>query len=293
MRIHLVDGTYELFRHYFAVPSRRDRDGREVGALVGVLRSVLGLLRDEASHVGIATDHTVESFRNDLYDGYKSGEGLEAELWEQFHPLEDALTAMGVRVWPMVELEADDGLAAAAERAARDDAVEQVLIASPDKDLAQCVRADRVVQLDRRKQEIRDEAGVWDRFGVAPASIPDWLALVGDTADGFPGLPRWGAKSASTVLARWSHVHHIPDDPSDWDVKVRGAAALGEILRDGREEADLYRTLATLRTDFPVFESVGELHWTGPTPEFPAVCERLGVPALARRADELAAALPG
>ncbi len=293
MRVHLVDGTYELFRHYFAVPSRKDRDGHEVGALVGVLRSVLGLLRDEASHVGIATDHTVESFRNDLYDGYKSGEGLEAELWEQFHPLEDALTAMGVRVWPMIELEADDGLAAAAERAARDDAVEQVLIASPDKDLAQCVRADRVVQLDRRKQEIRDEAGVWDRFGVAPASIPDWLALVGDTADGFPGLPRWGAKSASTVLARWSHLRHIPDDPSVWDVKVRGAVALGEILRDGREEADLYRTLATLRTDFPVFESVGELLWTGPTPDFPAVCERLGIPALARRADELAAALPG
>jgi len=284
MRVHLVDGTYELFRHYFAVPSRTDRDGREVGALVGVVRSLLAMLRDGVTHVGVATDHTVECFRNELYDGYKTGEGLEPELWEQFHPLEDALEALGIRVWPMVEQEADDGLAAAAAKAAGDPRVERVLVCSPDKDLAQCVRADRVVQLDRRKGEIRTEEGVWERFGVGPASIPDWLALVGDAADGFPGVPRWGAKSASAALGYYGHLESIPADPSEWVVTVRGSASLATNLREHWDDALLFRDLATLRTDAPVFDSVDELRWCGPTARFAEVCERLDVPELARAA---------
>jgi 5'-3' exonuclease len=284
MNVHLVDGTYELFRHYFALPSRADRDGREVGALVGVLESVLAMIRDGATHLGVATDHTVESFRNDLYDGYKTGDGIEPELWEQFHPLEGALRAMGVRVWAMVDQEADDGLAAAAARAEADTRVKRVFVCSPDKDLAQCVRDDRVVQFDRRRRELRNAAGVRAKFGVPPESIPDWLALVGDAADGFPGLPRWGAKSSATVLARYGHLERIPADAADWSVPVRGAAGLAATLREQREDALLFRELATLRTDHPVFDNVEELRWSGPTPDFPSLCARLGVPRLAERA---------
>jgi 5'-3' exonuclease len=290
MQVHLIDGTYELFRHYFAVPSRKDAGGREVGALVGVVRSVLGMLREDATHVGVATDHTVESFRNGLYEGYKTGEGLEAELWEQFHPLEDALRGLGVTVWPMVDQEADDGLAAAAARAAEDRRVDRVLVCSPDKDLSQCVRADRVVQFDRRKRELRDEEGVWLKFGVAPASIPDWLALVGDSADGFPGLPGWGAKSAAAVLGEYGHLEDIPEDPADWSGGPRGAQRLSRVLRKGWEDALLFRDLATLRTDAGVFDDVDELRWKGPTDSFAATCEQLGVPDLARTAADLARA---
>lgn len=290
MQVHLVDGTYELFRHYFAVPSRLDAGGREVGALVGVLRSVLAMIRDGATHLGVATDHAVESFRNDLYSGYKTGEGLEPALWAQFHPLEEALRGMGVVVWPMVEQEADDALAAAAARAAEDRRVDRVLVCSPDKDLSQCVRADRVVQFDRRKRELRDEEGVWLKFGVAPTSIPDWLALVGDSADGFPGLAGWGAKSAASVIGEYGHLEDIPEDPDDWAGAPRGSARLSKVLREGWNDALLFRDLATLRTDAEVLRNVDELRWKGPAKTFAAECERLGVPDLARTAAGLASA---
>jgi 5'-3' exonuclease len=237
--------------------------------------------------VGVATDHSVESFRTALWPGYKTGEGIDPELFAQFHPLEDALADLGVTVWPMIEQEADDGLAAAAARAAEDPRVRQVVICSPDKDLAQCVRGREIVQLDRRKRELRDEDGVRAKFGVSPASIPDWLALVGDSADGFPGVPRWGAKSAAAVLARYEHLEAIPDDPADWEAPPRGALRLAEELREHREDALLFRHLATLRTDAPVFATVDELEWTGPTARFPARCAALGVPELARRAARL------
>jgi 5'-3' exonuclease len=291
MDAHLVDGTYELFRHYFAMPSREDESGREVGAVVGVVGSILGMLRSGVTHVGVATDHTVESFRNQMYDGYKTGEGLEPALWEQFHPLEEALRALGVVVWPMVEQEADDGLAAAATKAAADRRVTRVFICTPDKDLAQCVRGDRVVQFDRRARTIRNEQGVCEKFGVAPTSIPDYLALVGDAADGFPGIPRWGAKSAGIVLSRYKHLESIPQDESQWEVKVRGATNLVSNLRDQWQDALLFRDLATLRTDAHVFDSVDELRWGGPTAEFAALCVSLGTPDLSERAERLAEAV--
>jgi 5'-3' exonuclease len=275
VRIHLVDGTYELFRHFYALPSRKDRDGGEVAAMIGVLNSVLGMLRGGATHVGVATDHVIESFRNDLYPGYKTGEGIEPALWRQFHPLEDALRAMGVTVWAMVEQEADDALAAAAERAASDPRVERVIICTPDKDLAQCVRGDRVVQLDRRRDVTLDEIGVRDKFGVAPVTIPDWLALVGDSADGFPGLQGWGKKTAATVLSRYPHLEAIPHDSAQWNVAVRGAAQLSASLRKHWNDALLFRNLATLRTDAAVFGSVEELEWSGPRVEFDALCAHL------------------
>jgi 5'-3' exonuclease len=281
MNIHLVDGTYELFRHYFAVPPRKDCDGGEVGAVVGVLNSVASMIREGVTHIGVATDHVVESFRNDIYDGYKTGEGIEPDLFRQFHPLEEALRAMGVVVWAMEDQEADDGLAAAAARAAEAAGVERVFICTPDKDLAQCVRGDRVVQLDRRRAELRTEQGVHEKFGVGPLSIPDYLALVGDSADGFPGVPKWGAKSASTVLAAYQHLEAIPADASAWTVTVRGADALAQSLVAHFDDALLFRTLATLRTDHPVFDSVDELRWQGPTVDFPARCDFLGVPDLA------------
>ena len=287
MHVHLIDGTYELFRHFYAVPPRQDADGEEVGALVGVLFSVLSLLRDGATHVGVATDHVVESFRNDLYDGYKTGEGMDPLLWRQFHPLEDALTELGVRVWPMVDQEADDGLAAAAAKAHTLPQVERVLVCSPDKDLAQCVRGREVVQLDRRRRISRDEQGVREKFGVLPASIPDWLALVGDAADGFPGVPRWGAKSASTVLARYLDLDSIPREDGAWDVTVRGAAGLAASLREHWDDALLFRDLATLRTDAPVFDDVEELRWRGPAETFPRLAESLGVPDLATEASRV------
>jgi 5'-3' exonuclease len=278
VRIHLVDGTYELFRAYYGAPPAQSPDGREVGATRGLLRSLAALARNEgATHVGVAFDHVIESFRNDLYPGYKTGEGLDPALLGQFELAERAAAALGFAVWPMVEFEADDALATAAARCAADPTVEQVVIASPDKDLAQCVHAGRVVCIDRLRRKTLDEAGVLGKFGVKPTSIPDWLALVGDSADGYPGLPRWGAKSASAVLARWQHIDRIPDQARDWGVPVRGAEALAASLREGREECRLFRTLATLRTDVPLSESVDDLRWRGPRrDELVSLCAEIG-----------------
>jgi 5'-3' exonuclease len=287
MRVHLVDGTYELFRHHYAVPPHRDPDGMEVAATRGVVGSVLTMLEEGATHVGVATDHVVESFRNDLWDGYKTSEGMEPELLAQFPVVEDALRALGVTVWAMVELEADDGLASAATVAAADDRVEQVIICTPDKDLGQSVVGDRVVQLDRRNQTLRNEAGVEEKFGVPPASIPDWLALVGDSADGFPGLPGWGAKSAATVLAHYGHLEKIPALAKDWDVEVRGAVKLATTLSGQRDDAELFKVLATLRDDADV-GTVDDWRWTGPDASLGDWGERLGSPRLAERAHRLA-----
>jgi len=273
--IHLVDGTYELFRHYYALPSAKDHEGREVAAIRGVLASVLGMMKDGATHVAVATDHVIESFRNGLWPGYKTGEGIEADLWAQFPLLEEVLAAAGISVWPMVEFEADDALAAAAEAAARDSRVERVIICTPDKDLAQCVRGTRIVQLNRRSRVILDEAGVIKKFGVSPASIPDYLALVGDTADGYPGLRGWGAKSSAAVLAKFVHLESIPIDWREWHVNVAGASTLADTLFRDREQAMLFRTLATLRTDIALFDNVDELRWNGPTPGFDDLAARL------------------
>ena len=276
MRVHLVDGTYELFRAFYGAPSAKAPDGSEVGATRGLLRSLASLIKqDGVTHVAVAFDHVVESFRNDLYSGYKTGDGIDPDLWAQFPLAERAAAALGMVVWPMVEFEADDALAAAAAKFV--DQVEQVVIASPDKDLTQCVRGNRVVCADRLRKTTLDEAGVVNKFGVPPASIPDWLALVGDSADGFPGLPRWGAKSASIVLARWRHLEHIPDRPSDWNVSVRGAESLAASLREGRKDAELYRTLATLRTDVSLAESLDDLRWRGPRKEeLQLLCTEIG-----------------
>jgi 5'-3' exonuclease len=287
MEVHLVDGTYELFRHHFAVPSHLDPDGIEVAAARGVLGSVLMMLEQGATHVGVATDHVIESFRNDLWPGYKTSEGMPPELLGQFTLLEDGLRALGVTVWPMVEQEADDGLAAAA-RVARDDGrVERVYICTVDKDLGQCVEDPKVVQLDRRKGLIIDEAGVRERFGVSPRSIPDYLALVGDSADGFPGLPGWGAKSTATVLAHYEHLAAIPDDAGKWEVEVRGATKLAATLAGAREAAELFLDLATLRTDHPV-GCVDEWEWRGADPELAPIAVRLGVDNLVARCVRLA-----
>jgi len=285
--VHLVDGTYELFRHYFALPSHVDGGGVEVGAVRGVIGSVLNLMEEGATHVAVATDHVVESFRNELWDGYKSGEGIEPDLHGQFPLLEQALEAMGVVVWPMVDLEADDGLASGAHVAGRDDRVGQVIICTPDKDLAQCVSGRQVVQLDRRKRVVMDEAGVVEKFGVLPESIPDYLALVGDSADGFPGLPGWGAKSAAAVLGRYRHLEQIPAHVDAWDVTVRGATKLAASLAEGRDAAELFRNLATLRIDADVGR-VDDWRWDGATPAFAAWTDRLGAPRLVARTDTLA-----
>jgi 5'-3' exonuclease len=289
MNVHLVDGTYELFRHHFGAPSATDATGMEVGAIRGVLNSMLLLLDDGATHVAVATDHVIESFRNDLWKGYKTGEGIEPVLLAQFHPLEDALRALGVVVLPMVAFEADDGMATGAAIAAADPRVERVFICSPDKDLAQAVVGTRVVQFDRRARVIRDAAGVAAKFGVPPGSIPDYLALTGDAADGYPGLPGWGAKSAATVLARYGHIEEIPDDYANWSAAVRGGAKLAATLAGHRPLAMLFRELATLRTDAPAFASVDELEWSGPRPEFEAVAARLGSATLDSRARSIAA----
>jgi 5'-3' exonuclease len=275
LEVHLVDGTYELFRHYYALPSVRDTDGRDVAAARGVLASVLGMIKGGATHIAVATDHVIESFRNGLWTDYKTGEGIEPDLLAQFPLLEDVLSAAGIVVWPMVEFEADDALAAAAEAAARDPRVERVIICTPDKDLAQCVRGQRIVQLNRRTRVTLDEAGVVQKFGVLPKSIPDYLALVGDAADGYPGLPGWGAKSSAAVLARFVHLESIPADYHEWRVNVAGARALADTLSRERDRALLFRTLATLRTDIPLFDDVDQLHWNGPTPEFAALAARL------------------
>ena len=284
MRVHLIDGTYELFRHFFAVPPTADRDGNEVGAVRGVLGSVLGLIEGGATHVGVATDHVVESFRNNLYAGYKTSEGVPETLMAQFPLVEEALEAMGVKVWPMVEYEADDALASAAAAASRDGDVEQVLICTPDKDLAQCVVGRRVVQLDRMRGIVRDEAGVVEKWGVKPESIPDYLAVVGDSADGFPGLAGWGPKTAALVLAEYGHLEGIPKDWRRWPAAVRGAQRLASVLVAQWEDAVLFRTLATLRADVPVFRAVEELRWSGPRAEFAAWCERLRFTGMSQRA---------
>jgi len=283
LRVHLLDGTYELFRHFYAMPRQQDRTGHEVAAIIGVVGSVLGMLESGTTHLGVATDHVIESFRNELWAGYKTSAGIEPDLMAQFHPLEDALRALGVVVWAMEEFEADDALAAAARVAADSRAVEQVIICTPDKDLSQCVKGQRVVQLDRRKRELRDETGVVARFGVGPASIPDYLALVGDSADGFPGIPGWGEKASGAVLGRYGHLEKIPASHTQWEVAVRGAARLAAALQEHLELAILFRKLATLRTDVPV-GTVDDLQWRGPTPEFERVAQQLGVPGLWDRA---------
>jgi 5'-3' exonuclease len=275
MEVHLVDGTYELFRHYYALPSAKDASGREVAAVRGVVHSMLGMITAGARHVGVATDHVIESFRNGLWPGYKTSAGVEPDLLAQFPLLETALTALGVTVWPMIEFEADDALASAAAAAATDARVERVVICTPDKDLAQCVRGTRVVQLNRRTKAVMDADGVVEKFGVAPESIPDYLALVGDAADGYPGLPGWGAKSSAAVLAKYRHLETIPADWRTWGVNAANPAALSRTFAAQQSEAFLFRRLATLRTDIALFDNVDALQWSGPRPEFEALAASL------------------
>jgi 5'-3' exonuclease len=292
MDVHLVDGTYELFRYHFALPSHLTADGREVAAARGVAGSVLTMLEDGATHVGVATDHVIESFRNDLWPTYKDGSGVDAELLSQFGLVEDLLRAVGVTVFAMVEYEADDALGAAARVAAADDRVDRVLICTPDKDLGQCVGG-KVHQMDRRKGAVIGVEGVREKFGVDPESIPDYLALVGDTADGFPGLPGWGAKSAATVLARYGHLEDIPPGADDWDVTVRGAGKLARTLQDQFSDALLFRRIATIEHDAPTITSVDQLEWKGPHPDLVELAASVDAPALAERATRLAAARDG
>lgn len=278
IKVHLVDGTYELFRSFYGAPSTKTRDGLEVGATRAFARSMLSLVRNEgATHVGIAFDHVIESFRNGLYDGYKTGDGVDPVLWAQAPLVEEAAEALGFVVWRMIEFEADDALATAADRYSHDARVERILICSPDKDLAQCVRGTRVVMVDRRRKVVIDEQGVVERYGVAPMLIPDWLALVGDSSDGYPGIPRWGEKSASTVLAAHASADAIADDPAQWGVAVRGAAGLAKSLQEHRKDLALYRRLATLRTDVPLTETLDKLAWRGPDKEkLRAFADRIG-----------------
>jgi 5'-3' exonuclease len=284
MDVYLIDGTYELFRYFYAVPGARDADGREIGAVRGVLGSVLSMIEGGATHVGVATDHVIESFRNNLYPGYKTSEGVDPQLLSQFPILEESLRAMGVVVWPMVEFEADDAMASAAARGAKDPRVGKVFICSPDKDLSQCVVGDRVVQMDRRRELVRDEAGVVTKFGVKPESIPDYLGLVGDSADGFPGVKGWGAKAAASVLSRYKHLEEIPKDWRAWAPEISRARTLAESLFAAWDEALLFRTLATLRSDAPVFEDVDELRWVGPHAGFEESCRRMKAQGLFARA---------
>ena len=284
MDIYLIDGTYELFRYFYAVPSAKDASGQEIAAVRGVVGSVLSMIEAGATHVGVATDHVIESFRNDLYLGYKTSEGVDPALLSQFPILEDALQSMGVVVWPMIEVEADDALASAATKAAQDDRVRQVLICTPDKDLGQCVVGSRVVQLDRRREALRDEAGVIAKFGIKPSSIPDYLAVVGDSADGYPGIAGWGAKTAAAVFSQYPHLEDIPKDWRRWDPIIRRARPLAESLFAAWGDALLFRTLATLRVDVPVFTSIDDLLWKGPAEDFKRTCERLRAPDLFRRA---------
>ncbi len=283
MKLHLLDGTYELFRSYFGVPSRTAPDGMEVAAVYGIIGSTLGLLRQlDVTHVGAAFDTVIESFRNGLFPGYKTGEGIEPELLAQFPLAERALNALGVVVWSMIEFEADDAIASAAFQLG--DHFDQIVMLSPDKDLSQCVVDNRIVTFDRRQEILRGEDGVVEKFGVWPQSIPDYLALVGDTADGIPGLPGWGAKSSSTVLARFTHIEDIPASADDWGLAVRGAGKLAATLEAHRDEALLYRSLAVLRRDVPIQESVADLEWKGAhRQEFEALCDELGFDDLASR----------
>jgi 5'-3' exonuclease len=293
MNVHLIDGTYELFRYFFAVPPGADENGQEIAAVRGVLNSVLYMIEHGTTHLGVATDHVVESFRNDLYPGYKTSEGVPPELLSQFPILEETLEAMGVVVWPMVYFEADDALAAAADKAARDDTVSQVIICTPDKDLGQCVVDTRVVQLDRRRDILRDEAGVVAKFGVKPTSIPDYLAVVGDSADGFPGLRGWGQKGAALTLSQYPHLEDIPKDWRDWHPSIRNARPLATTLFDCWNDALLFRTLATLRLDVPVFDTIEDLRWRGPRPSFEEQCRRLKAPELFERATSAGVKLMG
>ncbi|HEY6253691.1 MAG TPA: 5'-3' exonuclease H3TH domain-containing protein [Candidatus Angelobacter sp.] len=280
MNVYLIDGTYELFRHFFAVPSATDVNGQEVGAVRGVVASVLSMIERGASHLGVATDHVVESFRNDLYDGYKTSEGVPPELLSQFPILEEALQAFGVLVWPEVYFEADDALASAAAKAAQDKKVEQVIICTPDKDLSQCVVGTRVVQLDRRRDAMRDEAGVVAKFGVKPQSIPDYLAVVGDAADGYPGVRGWGPKAAASAFSQYPHLEDVPKDWHDWHPSIGRARGLAESLFNSWNDALLFRTLATLRLDAPVFTDLEELRWKGPGSDADKMSQRLNSPTL-------------
>ena len=275
LEIYVVDGTYELFRHYYALPSAHDATGREVAAVRGVLTSLLAMMKAGATHIAVATDHVIESFRNELWRGYKTSEGVEPDLLAQFPLLEEVLSAAGIVVWPMVEFEADDALAAAAMAAVRDPRVEQVIICTPDKDLAQCVQGSRIVQLNRRTRVVVDEPGVVKKFGVSPESIPDYLALVGDTADGYPGLPGWGAKSSAAVLAKFGHLESVPADFREWRVNAASAKTLADTLLRERDQAMLFRQLATLRTDISLFDDVEQLRWKGPTPAFDSLAASL------------------
>ncbi len=285
MQVHLIDGTFELFRAYFAVPKTQTGAGVEVGAARGLLRGFAALLASgQVTHVACAFDHVIESFRNQLFDGYKTGEGIEPDLYAQFGLAERVTRALGIVTWPMLEFEADDAIATAAHRLSALPEVTRVVIASPDKDLTQCVQGERVVCWDRLRGNWLDEPGVAQKFGVPPSSIPDYLALVGDSADGIPGVPRWGAKSAAVVLAEYGHLEHIPERAADWSVKVRGAEALAQSLAQHREASLLYRTLATLRTDVPLAEGLAELRWRGPDDvELPRLCRELGEPDVRER----------
>jgi 5'-3' exonuclease len=283
MDVYLIDGTYELFRHFFAVPATADASGQEIGAVRGVLASVVSMIEKGATHLGVATDHVVESFRNDLYPGYKTSEGVAPELLSQFPILEEALQSMGILVWPEVYFEADDALASAAANAAKDPQVRQVFICTPDKDLAQSVAGTRVVQLDRRREIVRDQAAVVEKFGVNPQSIPDYLAVVGDSADGYPGIAGWGAKAAAMVLSQYPRLENIPRDWQEWRPSIKRARTLAESLFSAWDDALLFRTLATLRLDAPVFDTVEELRWQGPRSDFEATCRRLKAPDLLRR----------
>ena len=289
MIVHLIDGTYELFRHFYG--ARRANSGADTrfGGVRGVLHGVLAMFETGGTHVGVATDHIIESFRNRLWPGYKTGFGIDPVLWSQFHPLEDGLAAIGVVVWPMVELEADDALASAAWLARSNTQVEKICIWTPDKDLAQCVVESRVVQIDGRRGVIRDQAGVHAKFGVLPASIPDYLALVGDSADGYPGISGFGAKSAAAILRRFGRIEEIPGDPAEWRAGLLNGGTLARRLSEQRDLALLFKKLATLRVDAPLFDSVDQLRWQGPTPSFAKFAESIEAPELVRRA-ELAAA---
>ena len=289
MKVHLVDGTYELFRHYFGAPSHITSEGYEVGATRAVLASMLSLLEQGATHIGIATDHTITSFRNELYEGYKDGSDIDPDISGQFHILEDLLEAAGFIIFPMVEFEADDALASAAVRSTVDKRVEQVVICTPDKDLGQCLTPDhKIVQYDRRKKLEMNYEAIIEKFGVPPESIPDYLGLMGDTADGFPGLQGWGAKSSSSVLAVYNHIEHIPEDPEKWEVSVRGAKKLAATLNENQSLALLFRQIATLSYDAPTFGSIDELHWEGPGSDFVQIAEKLDATRLIERAERLA-----
>ena len=288
MDAYLVDGTYELFRHFYAVPPHENSRGEEVGATRGVLNSIAGMLESGITHIGVASDHVIESFRNNLWPGYKTGDGVDPRLLSQFPLLEESLQAMGVRVWPMIELEADDALAGAASSLSEVPRVERIYICTPDKDLAQCVRDDRVVQLDRRARTVRNEEGVIEKFGVPPSSIPDYLALVGDDADGYPGLEGWGEKSTASVLSIYKHLEAIPKKSENWKVQPRSAPRLAEVLQTNFKFALLFRDLATLRTKEPRISSPEEIRWKGPESAFSMTCKRIDDEPLIDRVTKMA-----